>query len=188
MAADPRRVKELFVALLDLPDAHARQAFLERECAADADLRQRLEALLKAHENPASVLDRPLAAVGPEGAGAMSSQAPVNEPVTTCYRGPDEDVGSVIAGRYKLLEQIGEGGMGTVWVAEQTQPVRRKVALKLIKAGMDSKTVLGGAAVQHLGDIGVIHQRQGAGRRHHRERPAFLRHGVRQGRPVHQVL
>jgi WD40 repeat protein/serine/threonine protein kinase len=48
----------------------------------------------------------------------------------------------VVAGRYKLLEQIGEGGMGTVWVAEQTQPVRRKVALKLIKAGMDSKTVL----------------------------------------------
>jgi len=53
-----------------------------------------------------------------------------------------ELVGTVIAGRYKLLEQIGEGGMGTVWVAEQTQPVRRKVALKLIKAGMDSKSVL----------------------------------------------
>jgi WD40 repeat protein/serine/threonine protein kinase/tetratricopeptide (TPR) repeat protein len=53
-----------------------------------------------------------------------------------------EGVGTLIAGRYKLLEQIGEGGMGTVWVAEQTQPVRRKVALKLIKAGMDSKTVL----------------------------------------------
>src|SRR5262249_7134295 len=50
--------------------------------------------------------------------------------------------GAVIAGRYKLLEAIGEGGMGTVWVAEQTQPVRRKVALKLIKAGMDSKSVL----------------------------------------------
>jgi serine/threonine protein kinase/tetratricopeptide (TPR) repeat protein len=53
-----------------------------------------------------------------------------------------EKVGMVVAGRYKLLEQIGEGGMGTVWVAEQTQPVRRKVALKLIKAGMDSKSVL----------------------------------------------
>ena len=51
-------------------------------------------------------------------------------------------MGAVIAGRYKLLEQIGEGGMGTVWVAEQTQPVRRKVALKLIKVGMDSRTVL----------------------------------------------
>ena len=47
-----------------------------------------------------------------------------------------------VAGRYKLLEAIGEGGMGAVWVAEQTQPVRRKVALKLIKAGMDSKSVL----------------------------------------------
>ena len=55
---------------------------------------------------------------------------------------PGERVGTLVAGRYKLLEQIGEGGMGTVWVAEQTQPVRRKVALKLIKAGMDSKSVL----------------------------------------------
>jgi hypothetical protein len=127
MAADPRRVKELFVAALDLPDPQARQAFLERECGADADLRQRLEVLLKAHDAPASALDRPLADVGP---------------ATTPYHGPAEDVGTVIAGRYKLLEQIGEGGMGTVWVAEQTQPVRRKVALKLIKAGMDSRTVL----------------------------------------------
>src|SRR5207253_7280085 len=53
-----------------------------------------------------------------------------------------EQPGTLVADRYKLLEQIGEGGMGTVWVAEQTQPVRRKVALKLIKAGMDSKTLL----------------------------------------------
>jgi serine/threonine protein kinase len=53
-----------------------------------------------------------------------------------------DQVGTLVAGRYKLLEQIGEGGMGAVWVAEQTQPVRRKVALKLIKAGMDSKSVL----------------------------------------------
>ena len=53
-----------------------------------------------------------------------------------------EASGTLIAGRYKLLEQIGEGGMGAVWVAEQTEPVRRKVALKLIKAGMDSRSVL----------------------------------------------
>ena len=50
--------------------------------------------------------------------------------------------GTIIADRYKLLEQIGEGGMGVVWVAEQTEPVRRRVALKLVKAGMDSRTVI----------------------------------------------
>src|SRR5262245_48472341 len=53
-----------------------------------------------------------------------------------------ESVGTLVAGRYKLLEKIGEGGMGAVWAAEQTQPVRRKVAIKLVKAGMDSRTVL----------------------------------------------
>jgi tetratricopeptide (TPR) repeat protein len=133
MAADPRRVKELFVAALDLPDPQARQAFLDRECGADAELRQRLDVLLKAHDEPALALNQPLAAL-----------APVGPEQTGPYVGarPDEQVGTVIVGRYKLLEQIGEGGMGTVWVAEQTQPVRRKVALKLIKAGMDSKSVL----------------------------------------------
>src|SRR6188474_979081 len=50
--------------------------------------------------------------------------------------------GTVIAGRYKLLQEIGEGGMGTVWLAEQSAPVRRRVAVKLIKAGMDSRQVL----------------------------------------------
>jgi eukaryotic-like serine/threonine-protein kinase len=53
-----------------------------------------------------------------------------------------ENAGTIVAGRFKLLEAIGEGGMGSVWVAEQSQPVKRKVALKLIKAGMDSKSVL----------------------------------------------
>ena len=142
MAADPRRVKELFVAALDLPDPHSRQAFLERECATDADLRQRLDVLLKAHDDPASALDRPLAPAGPVDAGATSSQAPANGPATSSHHGLAEDVGTLVAGRYKLLEQIGEGGMGTVWVAEQIEPVKRKVALKLIKPGMDSRAVL----------------------------------------------
>jgi serine/threonine protein kinase/tetratricopeptide (TPR) repeat protein len=61
---------------------------------------------------------------------------------TKSFRPPAEAVGAMVAGKYKLLEEIGEGGMGTVWMAEQTQPVKRKVALKLIKAGMDSKSVL----------------------------------------------
>ena len=55
---------------------------------------------------------------------------------------PTSNRGAIVAGRYKLLEAIGEGGMGTVWVADQSQPVKRRVALKLIKAGMDSKSVL----------------------------------------------
>src|SRR5262249_52983433 len=62
---------------------------------------------------------------------------------TTSDKPPATDVaGMVLAGRYKLLEEIGEGGMGTVWLTQQTEPVKRLVAVKLIKAGMDSKAVL----------------------------------------------
>ena len=132
MSIDPRRVKELFVAALDLPDAQAREAFLDRECGDAAELRQRFAALLKAHEEPVSALSQPLAGANPNA-----------DPMETGpFANSAEQPGSLLAGRYKLLEQIGEGGMGTVWVAEQTQPIRRKVALKLIKPGMDSKTVL----------------------------------------------
>jgi tetratricopeptide (TPR) repeat protein len=123
MPADPRRVKDLFVAALELPDPEARLAFLNRECGNDADLRRRLEVLLGAHDRPDSALEQPLAATG-------------DEP------NPAESVGTIVASRYKLLEPIGEGGMGTVWMAEQTEPVKRLVAVKLIKPGMDSRTVL----------------------------------------------
>ena len=143
MAADPRRVKELFVAVLDLPDVQARQAFLERECGTDAELRQRLEALLNAHENPASALERPLATVEPP-AEPPAEKAPAGPGLdeTGCYHDPGEGVGSIIAGKYKLLEALGQGGMGDVFMAQQTAPVKRLVALKLIKPGMDSRQVL----------------------------------------------
>ena len=76
MAIDSHRVKELFVLALDLPDSQARQAFLDRECGTDSDLRQRLEVLLQAHDDPASALDRPLAAIDPGEAGTTISHKP----------------------------------------------------------------------------------------------------------------
>ena len=132
MPADPRRVKDLFVAALELTDPQARQALLERECAADPDLRRRLDVLLAAHDHPESALERPLA--GPD--------RPANPVVTAAHTPSAEAVGAIVAGRYKLLEAIGEGGMGQVWVADQLEPIRRRVALKVIKPGMDSRPIL----------------------------------------------
>jgi serine/threonine protein kinase len=142
MALDPARVKALFLAAADIGDVVDRVAFLDRECGGDAELRRRLEELLAALDQPESALERPIAGA----AGEVTSDHPRGfELGATVSRRPVADtpaVGTLIAGRYKLLEEIGEGGMGTVWVAEQTQPVKRKVALKLIKPGMDSRSVL----------------------------------------------
>ena len=118
--------ESLFLAALGKHTPAERQAFLDEACGADAALRARVQLLLEADARVRGILDRPT----PGGPGQTGPYI------------PDEQPGAVIAGRYKLLEAIGEGGMGTVWVAEQVQPVRRKVALKLIKAGMDSKSVL----------------------------------------------
>ncbi|HLN32170.1 MAG TPA: serine/threonine-protein kinase [Gemmataceae bacterium] len=126
MTEAPDRIESLFAAAVALPTPAERVALLDRECGGDQALRGRVEVLLRAHDRAGHLLDRPVPG-GPEQTGPYI---------------PSEQPGTVIAGRYKLLEEIGEGGMGTVWVAEQTQPVRRKVALKLIKAGMDSKSVL----------------------------------------------
>ena len=118
--------ESLFLAALEKHTPAERQAFLDEACGADAALRARVQMLLEADARVRGILDRP---------------APGRSEQTGVYT-PNEQPGVVIAGKYKLLEAIGEGGMGAVWVAEQTQPVRRKVALKLIKAGMDSKSVL----------------------------------------------
>ncbi|WP_020467389.1 serine/threonine protein kinase, partial [Singulisphaera acidiphila] len=107
---------------IDRPDT--RRLYLDQVCGLDADLRARVDALLRAHDEEQSFLERPAVAPGATG------------PVA-----PRETVGTHI-GPYKLLQQIGEGGMGTVYMAEQTHPVRRRVALKVIKPGMDSKQVV----------------------------------------------
>jgi serine/threonine protein kinase/WD40 repeat protein len=124
---DASLVEEIFLAALEHTEPHERTGYLDEACRGDAGLRGRVERLLEAHGKAGRFLEGP---GGPDG------------DETVAHVPPAERAGAVIAGRFKLLEPIGEGGMGTVWVAEQTQPVRRKVALKLIKAGMDSKTVL----------------------------------------------
>jgi serine/threonine protein kinase/Tfp pilus assembly protein PilF len=144
MPLDPRRVKALFNAALDLPDPADRTVFLERECQGDHELRARLEELLAAFDQPASALERPL--VGKPGETSPGAEPAAVPGETTGFHlappPPDTLIGTIIAGRYKLRQEIGEGGMGSVYLAEQTQPVKRQVALKLIKPGMDSRTVL----------------------------------------------
>ena len=100
-------------------------AFVQAACGSNVELRQRVERMLRAYSDAESFLESPAAALP-----AATLDQPVRE-------GPDTQIGP-----YKLLQQIGEGGMGTVYLAEQMHPVQRKVALKLIKAGMDSRQVV----------------------------------------------
>jgi serine/threonine protein kinase/tetratricopeptide (TPR) repeat protein len=127
MTVDPRRLKELFLAAAELASAAERAAFLDQQCGTDAELRRRLEALLRAHDDSGGFL-----------AAAQPDLGPTVDPAP---REVGEAVGTRI-GPYKLLQKLGEGGMGAVWVAEQHQPVQRRVALKVIKAGLDSARVL----------------------------------------------
>ena len=108
--------EEALFALALAKPAEKRAAFLDAMCEGDPALRQRLEALLAAHEQPETLL---------------ATQADTARPTIKLdlSDAPDEAVGQTL-GRYKLLEQIGEGGCGMVYVAEQKEPVRRKVATK----------------------------------------------------------
>src|SRR4051812_5853270 len=102
-----------------------RPNFLEAACGGDPRLQEEVDALLREHDGIGSFISRPAVLASP----------------TEFFRPLTESPGTLI-GRYKLLEQIGEGGMGVVFVAEQTEPVHRRVALKVIKPGMDTKQVI----------------------------------------------
>ena len=131
--AEPASEQSIFLNALALPTAAQRAAYLDEVCR-DNPVRAELEALLAAHERLGGVL--PLT-TGEEPAGGVAVESP---PVPG--GGAGVEVGDVLSGRYKLVQQIGEGGMGTVWMAQQQQPVKRLVALKVIKPGMDSRQVI----------------------------------------------
>jgi serine/threonine protein kinase len=129
------REEALFTIALGKSNAE-REAFLQRECGRDIPLRRRVEALLAAHEEREGVLATDLEI----GRVAVNSQR-IALSIQPLDKDPEEEIGHSL-GNYKLLEKIGEGGCGVVYVAEQSQPVRRRVALKVIKLGMDTKQVI----------------------------------------------
>ncbi len=135
MNPPPNREVGLFSAALELP-ASQRAAYLAAACADDPALRLHLEALLRVHEDAIPFLEAPApgAQESPMGAEAPSATVRFSVPLA-------EKAGGRI-GRYKLLQQIGEGGCGVVYMAEQAEPVRRRVALKIIKLGMDTRQVI----------------------------------------------
>jgi eukaryotic-like serine/threonine-protein kinase len=131
VSSDQPREEDLFCAAAGIPEPAQRAAYLDQACGNDAALRQRIATRLRRHFETKSVLPAP-----PPGEAPTATSAPI---VGTA--GIVEQPGTRI-GPYTLLEVLGEGGMGTVFMAEQTQPVKRRVALKIIKPGMDSRQVI----------------------------------------------
>jgi serine/threonine protein kinase/Flp pilus assembly protein TadD len=125
MNVDAARVRSIFLAAVENHPPQRWATFLDEACAGDDHLRRRVEVLLRAHAKADSLLDNPLAA-----------------PLTTAEETPVPDSPGTVIGPYKLLQPIGEGGMGTVYMAQQQEPVRRLVALKIIKPGMDTRQVI----------------------------------------------
>jgi tetratricopeptide (TPR) repeat protein/tRNA A-37 threonylcarbamoyl transferase component Bud32 len=135
MSVPPSREVAIFNAALEL-EGSERAAYLDEACADDPALRQHLEALLRVHDEAVPFLETP-----PSGAQESARVAEVLGSTVPHSSSPAEQAGDRI-GRYKLLQQIGEGGGGVVYMAEQEEPVRRRVALKVIKVGMDTKQVV----------------------------------------------
>ena len=119
--AQKRDAKAIFSAAIEYYEPEQWEGYIVNACGEDEGLRQRVRALLDAHRQSDSFLDH--------NADKTSAAAITERPGTQI-------------GPYKLLQEIGEGGFGVVYMAEQVEPVRRKVALKIIKPGMDTKQVI----------------------------------------------
>ncbi|MCA9240656.1 MAG: serine/threonine protein kinase, partial [Planctomycetales bacterium] len=128
--------KSIFLNALDLTSGRERDKYVQRACAGDPSLRRSVELLLAAHERADNPLDRPVAVVP---ADPLLPSLSESDTVDYGVEGPQP---VDVIGPYRLMEQIGEGGFGIVYVAEQQQPVRRRVALKIIKPGMDTREVI----------------------------------------------
>ena len=124
MPDEKRDVKDIFCQAREKTSTEELAAFLDQACGSDLQVRQRVEALLQAERRAGRFL------AGDEPEATLPPESPLTE-------GPGTQIG-----RYKLLQKIGEGGFGVVFMAEQQEPVRRKVALKIIKPGMDSRAVV----------------------------------------------
>jgi serine/threonine protein kinase/tetratricopeptide (TPR) repeat protein len=125
MQPDQRRIDSIFLAAAEKATAAERAAYLDVVCASDPELRERVERLLAAQSKVSRFLEAPAPAL-----------------ISTLAEPPVTERPGTVVGPYRLLEQIGEGGMGTVWMAEQTEPIQRRVAVKVVKEGMDSRQVL----------------------------------------------
>src|SRR5438552_3785707 len=125
MATPESPVESIFFEALAKASLEERAVYLTAACGGDQELRRRVERLLQAQLKVGSFL-----------------QGDIPVPAATVDVPPVCEAPGTVIGPYKLLQQIGEGGMGTVFMAEQTQPVRRRVALKIIKPGMDSRQVI----------------------------------------------
>src|SRR5262245_2166150 len=117
-------LETLFARAIQIRSPQDRAAFLEQECQGNAQLLDEACKLVQDHFRAGDFLESPAARIDP-----------------TTHQQPAERPGSQI-GNYKLLQQLGEGGMGAVYMAEQTEPIHRTVALKIIKAGMDTRQVI----------------------------------------------
>ena len=125
MVEEPKDIKVILAEAMEKPTAEERSAYLDTVCQNAGDLRQEVESLLRLEDKMGDFLESPVF-----DSGVTLDDSPLTE-------GP----GTVI-GPYKLLELIGEGGFGAVYMAEQEEPIRRRVALKIIKLGMDTKQVI----------------------------------------------
>jgi hypothetical protein len=125
MLKKPTDIKLILAEASEKPTIEERSAYLARVCGDDVCLRQEVESLLQMEDKVGDFLE-----------------SPILDPAIILDESPLAESPGTVIDRYKLLEKIGEGGMAVVYMAEQQEPIRRKVALKIIKLGMDTKSVI----------------------------------------------